>query len=111
MSKIIKNPKRTNLLHSGEYHTPYVKSLRDSTGSLFYFDADDNYLTLSDAVKISAASCASISYRTEGMTLEKAEKIFDMLIKAEAVHSSPFEHLATPVKPKYSELGCVRVNS
>ena len=33
-----------------------------------------------------------------------------MLIKAEVVHSSPFEHLATPVKPKYSELGCVRVN-
>jgi len=99
-----------NLLHSEEYHTPYVKSLRDSTGSLFYFDADDNYLTLSDAIKISAASCASVSYRTEGMTLEKAEKIFDMLIKAEVVHSSPFEHLATPVKPKYSELGCVRVN-
>ena len=87
-----------NLLHSEEYHTPYVKSLRDSTGSLFYFDVDDNYLTLSDAIKISAASCASVSYRTEGMTLEKADKIFDMLIKAEVVHSSPFEHIATPVQ-------------
>lgn len=86
-----------NLLYSEEYHTPYVKSLRDSTGSLFYFDANEKYLTLLDAIKISAASCASVSYRTEGMTLEKAEKIFDMLIKAEVVHSSPFEHLATPI--------------
>lgn len=33
------------------------------------------------------------------MTLNKAEKIFDMLIKAEVVHSSPFEHIATPVRP------------
>lgn len=94
-----------NLLHSEEYHTPYVKSLRDSTGSLFYFDVDDNYLTLSDAIKISAASCASVSYRTEGMTLEKADKIFDMLIKAEVIHSSPFEHLATPIVEKFEYYG------
>ena len=56
-----------------------------------------NFIELEQAIKLSAASCASVSYRTEGMTLEKAEKIFDMLIKAEVVHSSPFEHLATPV--------------
>ena len=85
-------------LYDGEYHTPYVKALRDETGSLFYYDNDGNYLTLTDAIKISTASCASKSYRTEGMTLEKADKIFDMLIKAEVIHSSPFEHLATPVK-------------
>lgn len=98
------------LLYDGEYHTPYVKALRDETGSLFYYDSNDNYLTLTDAIKLSAASCASVSYRTEGMTLEKADKIFDMLIKAEVVHSSPLEHCATPVKPKYNELGYVRVN-
>lgn len=98
------------LLYDGEYHTPYVKALRDETGSLFYYGSNDNYLTLTDAIKLSAASCASVSYRTEGMTLEKADKIFDMLIKAEVVHSSPFEHIATPVKPKYNELGYVRVN-
>lgn len=97
-------------IYSGEYHTPYVKALRDETGSLLYFDKDMNYLTLAGAIKLSAASCASVSYRTEGMTLEKADKIFDMLIKAEVIHSSPLEHCATPVKPKYSELGCVRVN-
>ena len=39
--------------------------------------------------------------KNKGMTLEKADKIFDMLIKAEVVHSSPFEHLATPIVEKF----------
>ena len=89
---------KPKLLKGGEFHTPYVEALRDGTGSLLYFDKDGNYLTWVDAIKFSVASCASVSYRTEGMTLEKADKIFDMLIKAEVVHSSPFEHIATPVK-------------
>ena len=93
------------LLYDGEYHTPYVKALRDETGSIFYYDNDDNYLTLADAIKISAASCASVSYRTEGMTLEKADKIFDMLINAEVIHASPFEHLATPIVENWDKTG------
>lgn len=93
------------LLYDGEYHTPYVKALRDETGSLFYYDNDDNYLTLAEAIKISAASCASVSYRTEGMTLEKADKIFDMLINAEVIHASPFEHLATPIVENWDKTG------
>ena len=35
------------------------------------------------------------------MTLGKAEKIYDMLVKADVVHSSPFEHLATPIVEKF----------
>lgn len=109
-------------LKAGEYHLPYVEVDRWREELKYYvietsFDDDqsygmkyEKYLTLGQAIKISAASCASVSYRTEGMTLEKADKIFDMLIKAEVVHSSPFEHLATPVKPKFNELGLVRVN-
>ena len=93
------------LLKSGEYHLPYV-----DFDNKFGYIADQTILTLEEAIKISAASCASVSYRTEGMTLEKADKIFDMLIKAEVVHSSPLEHCATPVKPKFNELGKVRVN-
>lgn len=92
-------------LKQGEWHLPYVEK-----DGKFGYIADQTILKLEEAIKYSAASCASVSYRTEGMTLEKADKIFDMLIKAEVVHSSPFEHLATPIKPKYNELGYVRVN-
>ena len=96
-------------LKVGEWHLPYVETVSAIRG-------DDNvqckayvhpngleFLTLEEAIKYSAASCASVSYRTDGMTLEKADKIFDMLIKAEVVHSSPFEHLATPVKMSVCE--------
>lgn len=97
-------------LRSGEWHLPYVNLGWNGKGEIAYFDDNFNPVELEQAIKISAASCASVSYRTEGMTLEKADKIFDMLIKAEVVHSSPLEHCATPVKPKFNELGKVRVN-
>ena len=97
-------------LKAGEWHLPYVNIGWNGKGEMCYADDDFNFVELEQAIKLSAASCASVSYRTEGMTLEKADKIFDMLIKAEVVHSSPFEHLATPVKPKFNELGKVRVN-
>ena len=97
-------------LKVGEWHLPFVNVGWNGKGEMCYADDDFNFIELEQAIKLSAASCASVSYRTEGMTLEKADKIFDMLIKAEVVHSSPLEHCATPVKPKFNELGKVRVN-
>ena len=94
-------------LNAGEWHLPYVDKLLDENLNIISYGVshkDDVYggmhrpVTLEEAIKLSAASCASVSYRTEGMTLEKADKIFDMLIKAEVIHASPFEHLATPIK-------------
>ena len=95
------------LLKGEQWHLPYVNSAKsdalDSMGNRYedldYYVGDFNFLSLEDAIKISAASCASVSYRSEGMTLEKADKIFDMLINAEVIHASPFEHLATPIRP------------
>ncbi len=97
-------------LKVGEWHLPFVNIGWNGKGEMCYADEDFNFVELEQAIKLSAASCASVSYRTEGMTLEKADKIFDMLIKAEVVHSSPLEHCATPVKLKFNELGKVRVN-
>ena len=84
-------------LKVGEWHLPFVNVGWNGKGEMCYADDDFNFIELEQAIKLSAASCASVSYRTEGMTLEKADKIFDMLIKAEVIHASPFEHLATPV--------------
>ena len=69
---------------------------------MFYYDKEcdhtiEHCLTLDEAIKYSVASCAQVSYRSEGMTLEKAEKIWNMLVKSEVIHASPFEHLATPI--------------
>lgn len=96
-------------LKAGQWHLPYVGSIeseekpivrnRDNYQYYFLTDNDGNNLGeifLEDAIKISVASCAAVSYRTENMTLAKADKIFDMLINAENLHSSPFEHVAKP---------------
>ena len=85
-------------LKVGDWHLPFVNVGWNGKGEMSYADDDFNFIELEQAIKLSAASCASVSYRTEGMTLEKADKIFDMLIKAEVIHASPFEHLATPIK-------------
>lgn len=98
-------------LKAGQWHLPYVDSIeseekpdvssRDNDQYYFLSDNDGNNLGeiyLEDAIKISVASCAAVSYRTESMTLAKADKIFDMLINAENLHSSPFEHVAMPMR-------------
>lgn len=96
------------LLLSGEYHLPYVETSHGVSGEenepciLYWHPNKMEFLTLEQAQRISAASCASVSYRTEGMTLEKADKIFEMLINAEVIHASPFEHLATPIVEKFN---------
>ena len=85
-------------LGEGQWHLPYIVShnVKEFNKNI-YFDLDGNELSFDDALKISIASCAAVSYRTDVMTLDKADKIFDMLINAEVVHSSPFEHVATPI--------------
>ena len=103
------------LLKKGEYHLPYVGKYdipvvysdlggyEYETGyNVFYYDKERDHtiehcLTLEEAIKYSVASCAQVSYRSEGMTLEKAEKIWNMLVKSEVVHASPLTHIATPI--------------
>ena len=99
-------------LKAGQWHLPYVEIENDgysNSHEYFIYDEDksnsetngymyETPLLLEDAIKISVASCAAVSYRTENMTLAKADKIFDMLINAETLHSSPFEHVAMPMR-------------
>ena len=99
-------------LKAGQWHLPYVEIENDgysNSHEYFIYDEDKSNsetngymyktpLLLEDAIKISVASCAAVSYRTENMTLDKADKIFDMLINAETLHSSPFEHVAMPMR-------------
>lgn len=102
-------------LKYGEWHLPYVDSshelseegfprprtLRYHTGEV---GTDSfKYLTLEEAQRISASCTAQTSYRKSDDSLEKADKIFDMLIKADVLHASPFGHLATPVSPTHRE--------
>lgn len=106
-----------NTLKAGEWHLPYIHIARDCRGNIIYLSepleipdstaTDYNAtkvlpsLSLEEAKKVSASSCAQVSYRRLDTSLVKAEKIFDMLIQAEIIHASPFEHLATPINKAY----------
>lgn len=86
------------LLHSGEWHVPYVNVNRNSaTGGIRYSTASGGELTAEEACIVSASCCAQVSYRKNDDTLEKAKKIFDQLIYSKPAHASPVEHQATPM--------------
>lgn len=78
-------------LECGEYHLPYV-------------DLEDPLFTIEEAVKISSSCCAQVSYRSLDDSIEKAEKIYNMLnlpengvYKEDPPHFSPTEHIAKVV--------------
>ena len=84
-------------LAPGEWHLPYVKTVRNSHGRLQYFDANGAVLTAVEARVVSASCCAQVSYRRNDDSVEKAYKIFQQLIESEPCHASPVEHQATPM--------------
>jgi hypothetical protein len=80
----------------GEWHVPYVDRNRDyETGRLVY-SINGVELSPDDAIKVSASCCAQVSYRTLDGSIDKALKIYAMLIESEPQHASPVEHQASP---------------
>ena len=84
-------------LQPGEWHVPYVNTLRNPSGTLVYTDSDGEPISAETARIISASCCAQVSYRKNDDTIEKAQKIFDQLINSQPCHASPVEHQATPM--------------
>lgn len=101
-------------LKAGEWHLPYINTCRgvvaedgeswDINSEVIYSTGNlsdgtlSNPLTLEEAQRISASCCAQTSYRKSDDSLEKADKVFEMLVGADVLHASPFGHLATPVQ-------------
>jgi hypothetical protein len=86
------------VLRFGEWHTPFVEHERNSKNELTYH-LDGDIISKELAIKISISASAQISYRKNDTSIEKAKRIFDMLMNGERLHGSPMEHVATP----YSE--------
>ncbi len=88
------------VLHPGEYHTPYVDHDRDEEGTLRYYVQSESgpfYLTLTEAMKISSSCAAQVSYRKLDDSIDKAESVYHRLVTSQPVHASPFEHQCTPM--------------
>lgn len=91
------------LLKAGEYHLPYVLTTREDNEYMrqeFWLDNEDGIcLTLEQAIKVSCARCAAVSYRNEGYGLEKSLEVYERLLGSDKKHASAFEHVATPMQP------------
>jgi thymidylate synthase ThyX len=88
------------LLKPGQWHLPYIETRVEDTS---YWLNDTTVLPLETARMVSASCCAQVSYRKLDDTVEKAQKIFDMLNLGSTEnpsHSSPTEHQATPMQPR-----------
>lgn len=89
---------KPELLMAGEWHLPYVDCVMCEVAMGWSYSSNGVKLTLEEAKKVSASCCAQVSYRLLDTSLDKALKIYDMLVTMSPVHSSPFEHLATPME-------------
>ena len=93
-----------NHLKAGEWHLPYYNgNFGDGVWKPGGYAKAEGFLdhkrgyTLAEALKISSSCCAQVSYRLTDNSLEKAEMIYKMLVEAEPVHASPFEHQCYPM--------------
>lgn len=104
------------VLEAGEWHLPYLDTYRDDEGVLHYGDwVDSGWVEdgnpvlefeeydLEDAIKISCARCAAVSFRNVEYDLTKSKEVYDRLVGDDRKHASAFEHCATPMKESSSE--------
>lgn len=123
-----RNASTPELLQPGDWHLPYVDYYREVIGytdddesilgpKVFYIGAlqshtgevDQNFqvLTLEEAIKVSCARCAAVSYRNEGYGLDKSIEVYDRLVGSDRKHASAFEHCATPIASHLREWSTV----
>lgn len=96
------------LLKAGQWHLPYVdvefETGKGEDGQQIFFIKNEGegagvtYLTLEEAIKVSCARCAAVSYRNEGYGLEKSLELYERLVGDEKKHASALEHCATPIR-------------
>lgn len=110
------------LLKPWEWHLPYVDYFEEVVGyempdkqlygpKQYYIgkiswglegeevDPNFQFITLEEAIKVSCARCAAVSYRNEGYGLAKSLELYYRLVGSDKKHASALEHCATPMKP------------
>jgi thymidylate synthase ThyX len=96
-----KDASTPRLLQAGEWHLPYVSTFVRFDGKLVYGDLVDGEVeefSLEEAIKVSCARCAAVSYRNEDYGLEKCLELYERLVGSNKKHASALEHCATPME-------------
>jgi hypothetical protein len=104
-----KDVSKPELLKAGEWHLPYIDVIRGNDERRIYGSFSSHpyesepakaftEYTLEDAIKVSCARCAAVSYRNEGYDLEKSIELYERLVGSDKKHASALEHCATPME-------------
>lgn len=104
------------LLKAGEWHLPYVDKIKNKAGDTLYGDfiphsiepapaKEFTVFSLEDAIKVSCARTAAVSFRNEDYGLEKCLEVYARLIGDERKHASAMQHAATPMHKKVENIG------
>ena len=92
------------VLQPGEWHLPYVSCKYSTADGEDIFCIGEEFVTFGQAIKVSTARCAAVSFRNEDYRLGKCLEVYNRLVGDERVHASALEHQATPmVKPNQSD--------
>lgn len=106
LMRLAANHSQPRLLAPGMWHLPYIDWFMDGGKQIAWIDyvPDDlskpverTYLSIEDAIKVSCARCAAVSYRNEGYGLMKSTELFERLVGSDKKHASALEHCATPI--------------
>lgn len=102
-------------LKAGEWHLPYVDYFfvedEDMTGNTlqqFYQEDEDGvayYITTEQAITMSVARTAAVSFRNVDYGLEKCQQVFDRLLNGGKIHGSAFAHAAKVMNDKFVSSG------
>jgi hypothetical protein len=88
-------------LKAGQYHLPYITKDWALNNQHYYLDESySTEITLEQAIKVSCARCAAVSYRNNGYGLEKSLEVYGRLLGSDKKHASAFEHVATPIQKR-----------
>ena len=102
-----KQQSKPQLLKAGQWHLPYVDASNYNTevttlGFYIAEEAGPLFITLEQAIKVSAARCAAVSFRNIDYGLEKCLEVYDRLVGDDRKHASALEHAATPIAASQS---------
>lgn len=79
-------------LSCGDLHVPYVDRGKFD-GEICYI-SNGELLTKQDALMVSASCCAQVNNLALDSSIDKAKRVYGILINSKPVHASPFEHQA-----------------
>lgn len=106
-------------LEPGQWHLPYVETLFSREQGIHYgieveedevFDCIDQdthqkfkFLTLEQAISVSTARTAAVSFRNVDYGVEKSGEVFAKLTSDARIHGSAMAHQATPMAQEHND--------